>query len=284
MERKPPFPRHLKNQVHNKPTDFIMKIYKFLNRPLALEQSCVSFLTQEILAGRTQDLQSMATNPRDSPQVSEKICVIEIKGILVPGDIYWKGWVCGYDAIQEQLIQALNNDRIETIVLLVDSPGGIASGCFDLSDFIYKAREIKRIMAICDSNAYSAAYAIASAAHFITVPRDGGVGSIGVIAMHTDYSKYLDKEGIKVTQITYGAYKGEGDPSIPLTDGALGRIQADVNYLGEMFVETVARNRDLEPEKIRKMEAGTFLGSFGVGQGLADVVSSPFEAIIKLGK
>jgi ClpP class serine protease len=42
----------------------------------------------------------------------------------------------------------------------------------------------KPIHAILTENAYSAAYAIASAADRISVPRTGGVGSVGVITMH----------------------------------------------------------------------------------------------------
>jgi ClpP class serine protease len=44
------------------------------------------------------------------------------------------------------------------------------AGCFDLVDEIYNARGKKPIHAILTENAYSAAYAIASAADRISVP------------------------------------------------------------------------------------------------------------------
>lgn len=254
----------------------------FLNRPLGLEWQYASVLAQEIQAGRHKLLSNIEARQREGPvpEVVNDIAIIEIKGVLIPGMIYWPGWACGYDAITQLLAQAINDEQVRKIVLLIDSPGGVASGCFDISDVIYKARTQKPIIAICDDSAYSAAYAIASAAHVVTVPRGGGVGSIGVITMHTDITKALEKEGIKITTITYGKHKGETAPTTSLTEGALGRIQAEVNYLGDMFVDMVARNRALPAQKIRDMEADTFLGRFGVDAGLADFVMSADEAFI----
>ena len=58
-------------------------------------------------------------------------------------------------------------------MLDIDSPGGEVSGCFDLVDTIAAARGQKPIWSIVDDCACSAAYAIASAADRIILPRDG---------------------------------------------------------------------------------------------------------------
>jgi ClpP class serine protease len=76
-------------------------------------------------------------------------------------------------------------------------PGGEVSGCFDLVDAIYAIRGKKPIWGILNEYAYSAGYAIASACDYVTVPRTGGVGSIGVITMHVDMSKAIDSAGLK---------------------------------------------------------------------------------------
>ncbi|CAI3953615.1 ClpP class (SppA) (PDB:3BEZ) [Commensalibacter communis] len=257
-----------------------MNITEFLNRPLALECGRASLLAEEIRAGNRRMLSDMGARASPDGEIYDDIAVIPIKGILVPGNFCYEGFACGYDYIRQELAKAVNDSEITKIVLLIDSPGGVASGCFDLSDVIYKIRKVKPVIAICDDSAYSAAYAIASAANIVIVPRYGGVGSIGVITMHTDMTKALDQAGIKITTITFGAFKGETAPTTTLTEGALGRIQAEVDYLGELFVEQVARNRDLPAQKIRDMEAGTFLGPYGVQAGLADFVMSADEAIL----
>ena len=116
----------------------------------------------------------------------------------------------------------------------------------------------------------------------IIVPRTGGTGSIGVVCLHVDMSKMLDEFGIKITAIQYGEFKTETAPFAPLSKDAKKRLQNDINTIGELFVDTVARNRGLDADTIRDMEAGTFLGEDGVASGLADFVMSPVEAFTEL--
>jgi ClpP class serine protease len=133
--------------------------------------------------------------------------------------------------------------------------------------------------------AFSAAYALASAADRIIVPRTGGTGSIGVICMHVDFSKALDGAGIKVTFITSeGAdRKADGHPEIPLSAEAYAALQADIDEMGQLFYDTVARNRGLAAAAVRDLKAATFLGAKGVDAGLADAVMAPdaaFRALV----
>ncbi len=157
-------------------------------------------------------------------------------------------------------------------------PGGEVAGCFDLADEIYAARGVKPIRAILSESAYSAAYAIASAADHISVPRTGGVGSIGVILMHVDWSQKLEKDGVKVTIVTFGDRKGETSPMIPLSDQARDGLQAEIDEIGALFVNTVARNRGISADTVRNTQAAVYLAAEGVSLGLADVVTPPDAA------
>jgi signal peptide peptidase SppA len=213
------------------------------------------------------------------------VAVIPIEGTLVQkrGTLRPYSGMTGYDGIRQAFLTAMDDDDVKAIVLDIDSPGGEVAGCFDLVDTIYKSRGEKPIHSILTENAFSAAYAIASAADKIWVPRTGGVGSIGVICMHVDFSTALSDMGIKVTFITYGDRKADGHPEIPLSDEAFARFQADINTMGELFVETVARNRNVAASKVRDTQAVTYLGAAGVEKGLADAVAAPdaaFRALI----
>ncbi|MCP1376037.1 S49 family peptidase [Dyella lutea] len=213
------------------------------------------------------------------------VAVIPVHGTLVQklGTLRPFSGMTGYDGIRQAFLTALNDQAVEAIVLDVDSPGGEVSGCFDLVDTIYAGRGTKPIQAILTESAYSGAYAIASAADRIYVPRTGGVGSIGVICMHVDFSKALTSAGVQVTFITYGDRKADGHPEIPLSAEALERFQADIDTMGELFVETVARNRNIAASKVRDTQAVTYLGAAGVAQGLADAVAAPdaaFRALV----
>lgn len=212
--------------------------------------------------------------------VAGNVAVIPVHGTLVQktGALRPVCGMTGYDGLRQSFLTAIEDPEVQAIVLDVDSPGGEVSGCFDLVDTIYAARGAKPIHAILSESAYSAAYALASAADRITVPRTGGTGSIGVICMHVDFSQALTSAGFKVTFIQYGDRKADGHPEIPLSKEALRRFQHDINAMGELFVETVARNRNIAASKVRDTEAATYLGASGVEQGLADQVAAPDAA------
>jgi signal peptide peptidase SppA len=224
------------------------------------------------------------SNPRAGYDVAQGVAIIPVSGTLVHklGTVRPYSGMTGYDGIRQNLLMALADPEVKAIILDIDSPGGEASGCFDLVDTIYKARGMKPIWAIVDEMAYSAAYAIASAADRIIVPRTGGTGSVGVVIMHMDWSDALDEAGLKVTIITYGDHKADGNPYQRLPKDVRERIQADINTMGDLFVSTVARNRNLSPEQVRETQALCYLGQKGVDAGLADEVMPPDDAFREL--
>jgi len=214
------------------------------------------------------------------------VAVIPVHGTLVQklGRLRPYSGMTGYDGIRQAFLTALHDPKVKAIALDVDSPGGEVSGCFDLADMIYQARGDKPIWSILTESAYSAAYALASSADKIIVPRTGGVGSIGVICMHVDMSKALTSAGLQVTFITYGDRKADGHSEIKLSPEALANFQADIDTMGELFVNTVARNMGLSAAKVRQTQAATYLGADGVAMGLAHSVMAPdaaFRSLIK---
>lgn len=205
------------------------------------------------------------------------IARIPITGTLVQklGTLRPYSGMTGYDGIRASFLTAMNDSEVKAICLDIDSPGGEVAGCFDLVDEIYAARGEKPIWAILSESAYSAAYALASAADRIIVPRTGGVGSIGVIVMHVDWSQRIKSDGVQVTIITFGSRKGESNPWEPLSEEARKSIQSDVDEMGRLFVSTVSRNRGIAERTIRDTEAACYLAADSVQLGLADQVASP---------
>jgi ClpP class serine protease len=212
------------------------------------------------------------------------VAILPVEGTLVAklGTLSPYSGMTGYDGIRVNFLNALADNAVRAIVLDIDSPGGECSGLFDLVDTIVAGRGVKPIRAILTEVAFSAAYAIASAADRISVPRTGGVGSIGVVCMHVDWSRALTEAGATVTMIRYGERKFEGNQYEPLSRSARTAIQADVDAAGKLFVETVARNRGLPVAAVANTEAATFLGPAGVALGLADAVEAPDEALRNL--
>jgi signal peptide peptidase SppA len=241
----------------------IKMIQKLFNKPLMINpQSLEMILTAE-------------QTEQDDKTIGVKhggVGIIPVYGLLTKNESFSCPFfqMTSYEDIKDAIDVALNDAEVKSILLHIDSPGGEVSGLFDLADFIYESRDEKPIYAVADDYAFSAAYAIASAASKIFVNRTSGVGSIGVIATHIDQSAYDKKEGIKYTTIFAGAKKNDLSPHAPISEEAIADLQREVDRLYEMFVATVARNRNVSTAQIRATQAGLYYGTESVALGLAD--------------
>lgn len=207
--------------------------------------------------------------------VVDGILQIPVRGVLLNDFPYQFGsWATGYGYISKALERGLGDADVKGIALVINSPGGEVAGNFDLVDSIFAARAVKPIRAFAAEAAYSAAYSIASAAQSISLPRTGGVGSIGVVTSHLDISKAYDEIGFKVTFIFAGAHKVDGNAYEPLPPAVKARIQERIDALYQVFVSTVARNRGLDEQAVRDTEALTFMASEALSNGLADAIGS----------
>lgn len=206
-------------------------------------------------------------------KVSDGVLTIPVKGMLLKGFPFaWGGIATGYEYVEAAVLRGVSDSEVREIVLDVNSPGGTVAGCFDCVDTIYEARGTKPIRAAANEAAYSAAYAIASAADDITVARTGGVGSIGVYSAHMDISAMLANEGVTITQVFKGERKADGQPFAPLSDAAKASMEARCAALHQIFVSTVARNRGMDEETVANTESATFMAHEAVENGLADAV------------
>lgn len=212
--------------------------------------------------------------------VNAGVLSIPVKGVLLH-DFPWTfgSYATGYDYVLKAFERGMADANVKGIAFVIHSPGGDVAGCFDAVDKMHSAKGTKPIRAFAHEYAYSAAYAIASLADKIVVSRTGGVGSIGVVTSHVDYSKMLETQGVKVTFIHFGAHKLDGNPYQALSADAKARMQARIDALGEVFVSTVARNRKMDAAKVRKTEAMTFTASEAISNGLADMVGPLDDAV-----
>ena len=211
-------------------------------------------------------------------RMSGGTAIIPVHGLLMHRlDWHWPGFLTGYDYITALLERAEGDDGVERIAFDLNSGGGMVAGAFEAAEAIKNCS--KPTLGVVDNAAYSAAYLLASACDQIVLPKTGGVGSIGVITMHFDYSKMLDDYGLKVTLMYAGDYKADGNPYEELDESARKRIMQRIEQSYDLFVRTVAENRGMDASKVRDTQAGLFQGSAGVLSGLADAVMSPRRAM-----
>lgn len=207
--------------------------------------------------------------------------VIPVAGVLLNKFSFSFGrWATGYAYIEAALKRGMADSNVQRIALAVDSPGGEVAGCFECADKIYGARGEKPILAVASDHAYSAAYALASAASELVVSRSGGTGSVGVVTSHMDASQALEKMGLKVTFIYAGAHKVDGNPYEKLPDSVKDRIQDRIDRIYGVFTSSVARNRDMDEKAVRNTEALTFDAQDSVEKGFADRVGALDEELV----
>src|SRR5205823_2631334 len=106
------------------------------------------------------------------------------------------------------------------------------------------------------------------------------VGSIGVYSVHADISGALAKEGISVTEITAGKFKGAGSPNRPLDEIGRATMQATVDHLHGVFKASVARNLGMSPSAVAKIGEGqVYHGREAIDVGLASAIQPVHSAL-----
>lgn len=204
--------------------------------------------------------------------------VISVIGSLVNRGA-WVGAQSGmtsYEGISHQIKTAMADPKVKNVILDIDSPGGEATGAFEAAAMVREASKTKPIFAMVNGMAASAAYALASGAKAIVSTESGMSGSIGVVLMHADYSRAIDRAGITPTLIHAGAHKVDGNPYAPLSGAVKSDLQAEVDRLYDMFTNSVAEGRKgrLSAKAARATEARTFIGRAAKDAGLVDDIGS----------
>ena len=207
------------------------------------------------------------------------LAIIPITGSLINRfNGSYESYATGYNFIRRQLSMAMADEDVLGIIFDVNSYGGEAAGCFELAADIRAAREKKPSLAMVDSNAYSAGFALATAASKVVAIPSAGVGSVGVITMHVDMSKMLNDFGIKVTLIYEAEHKADGNPFEPLPDSVRADVQSRIHNAYEKFVAVAAENLKIDPKVIRDTKSRTYGAEDALKLGLIHAIESPSAA------
>lgn len=214
------------------------------------------------------------------------IAILRIRGVIDQHDDNWLDFFGGVstERIARHFRAALAAPDIGAIVLDIDSPGGSVFGTPELAAEIFAARGKKRVVAVANSFAASAAYWIASAADELVVTPSGEVGSVGCYMVHLDYSKYLETAGITPTVIRSGTYKAEGNPYEPLSEEARDYRQIGTDRYHTMFVNAVAKHRGVTATVVRKTYGeGRMVGAKdALDLGMVDAIATLEETVARV--
>jgi capsid assembly protease len=176
---------------------------------------------------------------------------------------------------------ALADGNVGTIILRIDSPGGSVFGVQELAAKIFAARKMKRIIAVVDSMACSAAYWIASACEEIVIAPSGMTGSIGVLMAHRSVAGWEDKKGLKTTIARLPEFKAEGAEGETLSAAAIEHRNRMVATYYESFVAAVSQYRGVSAAKVKSDygQGRVLLAQEAKAAGVVDRIAT-FESVL----
>lgn len=210
-------------------------------------------------------------------KIRNGVAVLDITGpIFRYADVFTM--VSGATAIStlaRDFTAAIEDPNVSSILLNIDSPGGEVAGINEFAQMVFEGRSRKPIVAYIDGYGASAAYWIASAAEEIVADKTALIGSIGVVAAVPNPDS---KSARDVQFVSSQSPKKRPNPN---TESGKEQLQAMVDDLAEVFVSTVARNRNTDVETVLAEfgQGAVLVGEKAVAAGLADRIGS-FESLL----
>lgn len=242
----------------------------------------------ELVATAERGTYAAVNRPVAEPRTQGVVAVIPVHGAIERrssflGELFGSASI---ESLRAALRAALADPEVRGIVLSVDSPGGTAAGVQELAAEIREARRVKPILAHVDTTAASAAYWLATQADEVVVTPSGQVGSVDVYAVHEDISGALDQAGVKVTIVSAGDYKVEGNEFEPLTDEARAAIQARVDAVYEQFVDDVAKGRGTTAATVKSDfgQGRMLLAKDALAAGMVDAIDTLDGAVRRIAR
>lgn len=197
------------------------------------------------------------------------IAVIEVEGTILQSK-----------KIVEQLGRVEKNDRIQGLLLRVNSPGGSVGASQEIYQAVKRIRQKKKVVVSMGSIAASGGYYIALGADQIVANAGTITGSIGVLMDYTNVEELLAFLKLHAEVLTAGNLKDAGSPLKPLTPEDRAYLQSILDNLHKQFQQAVVENRDLEPEEVEELTRGqVFTGTQAKAAGLIDQLGNQQDAI-----
>jgi len=209
---------------------------------------------------------------------SGNVAVIPIEGaITTDGSAGFTPGIKSHKMVK-LIEKADENEDIEAIVFMINSPGGTPVATDEVAQAIKAVN--KTTVAVIRETGASGAYWIATATDRIFANKMSVTGSIGVKASKLEFSGLISDYNITYRRLIAGKYKDAGSRFKEQTEEERQLFQSILDGLHTEFINTVAENRGLTPEYVRQLATGfIYLGSRAKELGLIDEIGGKKEAL-----
>lgn len=213
-------------------------------------------------------------------QIIGSLAILPIRGIIGKHLSTLEMWCGGADSalIAKQARNIAADERIENVILFVDSPGGSCVGCIETATAIRAMSKAgKTVIGYTDTKAASAAYFYMAACDRIAAAPSAIVGSISTFSAFLDSSRAYEMEGLEVHVFRSGELKGTGTPGKAWTDAEKADMQRVVDQFSDQFKSFVKKHRNLKDEDMQ----GQYWPAQFAPKGMVDEYYDTLEDLIR---
>lgn len=223
----------------------------------------------------------MKANPKKREySLIDRTAIIPCEGVIGRkfDSVLYSSGVTSINIFQRLVETAANDDEVDSMLLMFDSPGGLVTGTPEAAQAVASARAIKPVVSYADGLCDSAAYWIASQADVVYATPSADVGSIGCYLAVLDESRAMEMEGIRTELFKSGKHKGMGYPGTSLNDEQRAMLQSDVDRIAAQFKAAVRAGRG-KPISDDAMQGQSFSVEDAKRIGLIDEVTDMDQAL-----
>lgn len=207
----------------------------------------------------------------------EGIGLISLYGAIGTG--FWSSDIT-YTQIEAMIESLINDEKIKSIIIKFNSPGGAVAGLFECCDYIKNASKIKPIMGYIEGECCSASYALASSCSFIGASDGSITGCCGAYAHVIEESDEVYKKEGLLHRIFRSKNAPKKNLSIVNDEETAEAFQKQVDECGDKYLALVMENRGLT-DPIVFGEGREMLTSEALNRGLIDKICA-IEDVVNL--
>ncbi|MDJ0714979.1 MAG: signal peptide peptidase SppA [Prochloraceae cyanobacterium] len=226
---------------------------------IAAEFRKISGVKDKNKSFRSIDLNTYANRSRVLAQqqttYKNTIAVVYAEGAIVDG----KGTAqeIGGDRFAKELRKLRQDKNVKAVVLRVNSPGGSATASEVIARELELIREQKKPVIISMGNvAASGGYWISTGADSIFAQPNTITGSIGVLGLFPNIKAIANDNGFTWDIVKTGRFADSFTTTRPKTEEELKILQEYINRIYDLFLERVAKARNLSKEEVAEIAGG----------------------------
>ena len=204
--------------------------------------------------------------------IEDGVAMIPVKGPMGVGlDAFEKGaGATDYADIIADIAAANENEAVQNILFIGDTPGGMWGGLLECANAISESEKPTWWYCPPGGTTASAGMFLAAACNGRFLSPSASAGSIGVYCAYTDLSEMAAQRGIKIKVFSSGMYKGMGVPGTSLTADQEQYLQDQVLELAEEFYNHIRYNLGEIPDDA--MQGQMFRAPEAKALGFADEI------------